>query len=66
VNAVAPGAVHTPMKKDVPENVLASLSPMGLPSSVNNIADAVMYLTDAATVTGQTLFVDGGAHFGRW
>src|SRR5205823_6552797 len=28
--------------------------------------DAVMYLTDAATVTGHILYVDGGAHFGRW
>jgi hypothetical protein len=25
-----------------------------------------MYLTDAATVTGHILYVDGGAHFGRW
>src|SRR5437667_347235 len=30
------------------------------------ITDAVMYLTDAATVTGHVLYVDGGAHFGRW
>ena len=28
--------------------------------------DAVMYLTDAATVTGDILYVDGGSHFGRW
>ena len=28
--------------------------------------DAVTYLTDAATVTGHILYVDGGAHFGRW
>jgi hypothetical protein len=25
-----------------------------------------MYLTDAATVTGDILYVDGGSHFGRW
>jgi len=25
-----------------------------------------MFLTDAATVTGDILYVDGGAHFGRW
>ena len=30
------------------------------------LTDAVLYLTDAATVTGQILYVDGGAHFGRW
>jgi len=27
--------------------------------------DAVL-VTDAATVTGDILYVDGGAHFGRW
>jgi len=36
------------------------------PSTVQDITDAVMYLTDAATVTGHILYVDGGAHFGRW
>jgi NAD(P)-dependent dehydrogenase (short-subunit alcohol dehydrogenase family) len=30
------------------------------------ITDAVMYLTDAATVTGHILYVDGGSHFGHW
>ena len=39
---------------------------MGRPSTVKDIADAVMYLTDASTVTGDTLYVDGGAHLGRW
>jgi hypothetical protein len=33
---------------------------------VEDITAAVMYLTDAETVTGQILYVDGGAHFGRW
>jgi NAD(P)-dependent dehydrogenase (short-subunit alcohol dehydrogenase family) len=66
VNAVAPGVVSTPMHRDTPQEVLASLSPMGRPSAVKDITDAVMYLTDAATVTGDILYVDGGAHFGRW
>src|SRR4051812_38222057 len=66
VNAVSPGAVYTPLHHDTPKDVMESLSPMGRPSTVNEIADAVMYLTDAATVTGQTIYVDGGAHFGRW
>jgi len=39
---------------------------MGRPSTVNEITDAVMYLINAATVTGHILYVDGGAHFGRW
>ena len=54
----------TPIRID--DDVMESLSPMGRPSTVKDIADAVMYLTDATTVTGQTLYVDGGAHFGRW
>jgi NAD(P)-dependent dehydrogenase (short-subunit alcohol dehydrogenase family) len=66
VNAVAPGQVFTPMHRDTPKEVMESLSPMGRPSSVKDIADAVMYLNDALTVTGQILYVDGGAHSGRW
>src|SRR5436309_6088818 len=66
VNAVAPGAVYTPLHRDTPKNVMESLSPMGRPSTVKDITDAVMYLTDAATVTGDILYVDGGAHVGKW
>src|SRR6516164_5979736 len=66
VNAVAPGVVNTPLHRNTPQDVMESLSPMGRPSTVKDITDAVMYLTDAATVTGETLYVDGGAHFGRW
>src|SRR5580765_2156854 len=66
VNAVAPGVVDTPMHRETPQDVMESLSPMGRPSSVKDIADAVMYLTEAATVTGDILYVDGGSHFGRW
>jgi NAD(P)-dependent dehydrogenase (short-subunit alcohol dehydrogenase family) len=66
VNAVAPGVVFTPMHRETPKDVMESLSPLGRPSTVKDIADAVMYLNEAATVTGHTLYVDGGAHFGRW
>jgi NAD(P)-dependent dehydrogenase (short-subunit alcohol dehydrogenase family) len=66
VNAVAPGAVYTPLHRETPKAEMESLSPMGRPSTVKDISDAVMYLTDAATVTGHILYVDGGAHFGRW
>jgi NAD(P)-dependent dehydrogenase (short-subunit alcohol dehydrogenase family) len=66
VNAVAPGVVDTPLHRDTPKDVMASLSPLGRPSTVQDIAEAVLYLTDAATVTGHILYVDGGAHFGRW
>jgi NAD(P)-dependent dehydrogenase (short-subunit alcohol dehydrogenase family) len=66
VNAVAPGVVYTPLHRDTPQDVMESLSPMGRPSTVADITNAVMYLTDAPTVTGHILYVDGGAHFGRW
>lgn len=66
VNAVAPGVVETPLHKSTPKEVMESLSPMGKPSVVQEIADAVIYLTEATTVTGDILYVDGGAHFGRW
>jgi hypothetical protein len=39
---------------------------MGVISSVDDIADGVMYLTEARTVTGEILSVDGGSHSGRW
>jgi NAD(P)-dependent dehydrogenase (short-subunit alcohol dehydrogenase family) len=66
VNAVAPGAVATPLHKDTPADILKGLSPMGRVSTVKEIADAVLYLTEAPTVTGEVLHVDGGAHRGKW
>src|SRR2546422_3686325 len=66
VNAVAPGVVYTPLHRNTPKDFMQSLSPMGQPSTVKEIVDAVLYLTDAATVTGDILYVDGGAHFGHW
>ena len=66
LNAVAPGVVYTPLQRETPKDVMQSRSPMGRPSTVKDIADAVLYLTDASTVTGDTLYVDGGAHVGRW
>ncbi len=66
VNAVGPGAVYTPLHKNTPKEVMESLSPMGRPSTVKEIADAVLYLTEATTITGDILYVDGGAHAGKW
>jgi NAD(P)-dependent dehydrogenase (short-subunit alcohol dehydrogenase family) len=65
-NAVAPGVVETPLHKDTPNDLMKSLSPMGTISDANDIADAVIYLTEARHVTGEVLHVDGGAHVGRW
>jgi NAD(P)-dependent dehydrogenase (short-subunit alcohol dehydrogenase family) len=66
VNAVAPGIVDTPMHKDDPVAFLRTLQPMGRLSSVRDIVNAVLYLTDAEQVTGEVLRVDGGSHVGKW
>ena len=65
-NAVAPGAVDTPLHKDNPKDFLKTLSPMGTISDVKDIVEAVVYLTEARQVTGEVLHVDGGAHSGKW
>jgi len=66
VNAVAPGVVDTPLHKNDSKDFLKSLSPMGSITDVQEIVDAVIYLTEAPHVTGEVLHVDGGAHVGRW
>jgi NAD(P)-dependent dehydrogenase (short-subunit alcohol dehydrogenase family) len=66
VNAVAPGSTDTPLHANSPKDVLKSLSPMGSISTVQEIVDAVIYLTEAPHVTGEVLHVDGGAHVGKW
>ena len=66
VNAVAPGVVDTPLHKNNPRDFLKGLSPMGSISTVQEIVDAVIYLTEAPHVTGEVLHVDGGAHVGKW
>jgi NAD(P)-dependent dehydrogenase (short-subunit alcohol dehydrogenase family) len=65
-NAVAPGVVDTPLHKDNPKDLLQTLNPMGSLSDSKDIADAVVYLTEARHVNGEVLHVDGGAHVGRW
>jgi len=66
VNAVAPGEVDTPLHKNHPKDLLKTLSPMRSISTVQEIVDAVIYLTEAPHVTGEVLHVDGGAHIGKW
>ena len=65
-NAVAPGQVETPLHKNDPKDFMKALSPMGTISDPKDIADAVVFLTEARHVTGEVLHVDGGAHVGKW
>ena len=65
-NAVAPGIVATSLNKDNSKEFLETRSPMGSISTVEDIAGAVVYLTEARQITGEVLHVDGGAHVGKW
>ena len=60
INAVAPGAVLLPTADDAKEP--AGAFPLGLRPTPAHVADAVRYLFEAAAVTGQVLYVDGGQH----
>jgi NAD(P)-dependent dehydrogenase (short-subunit alcohol dehydrogenase family) len=65
-NAVAPGPVDTPLHAGASKDSLRSQAPMGTVSTVEDIASAVVYLTEARQITGEVLHVDGGAHIGKW
>jgi NAD(P)-dependent dehydrogenase (short-subunit alcohol dehydrogenase family) len=63
VNAVAPGlTMATENYSAAQVERLATLMPLGALPTPAQIADAVVYLARAGAVTGQTIFVDGGAH----
>lgn len=62
VNAVAPGLTLPTADYDAALMArIADAMPLGLLPSPADIADAVAYLASAASVTGQIVFVDGGA-----
>ena len=63
---MAPRLVDTPLQKNSPKEFLKTPSPMGTISDAKDIAEAVVYLTEARHVTGEVLRVDGGAHVGKW
>ena len=65
-NAVAPGPVDTPLHANDSKDSLKSQAPMETISTVEDIASAVVYLTEARQITGEVLHVDGGAHIGKW
>ncbi len=64
VNTVAPGATLTERTSDDPEYMAtwSSLTPMGRPAHVADIANAALFLVSekAKHITGQSLIVDGG------
>jgi NAD(P)-dependent dehydrogenase (short-subunit alcohol dehydrogenase family) len=69
VNAVAPGIIQTPLHGEAFEDVRGfynTLAPSGTTGSVQDIVDAVLYLTDSNFTSGTILPVDGGQTSGTW
>jgi NAD(P)-dependent dehydrogenase (short-subunit alcohol dehydrogenase family) len=66
VNAVSPGIIKTPMHPQETHAALSALHPVGRMGEIRDIVDAVLYLENAAFVTGEILHVDGGQNAGRW
>jgi NAD(P)-dependent dehydrogenase (short-subunit alcohol dehydrogenase family) len=63
VNAVAPGPTIASARQQVADfERQAAAVPLGHGPSAEEIADAVLYLANARSVTGATLVVDGGQH----
>ncbi|AWE06038.1 short chain dehydrogenase [Lysinibacillus sp. 2017] len=66
INAIAPGAIATPMVMDLPEEerqVLIEPQPMNRFGQPEEVADSVLWLAShkSSFVTGTTLSIDGGA-----
>jgi NAD(P)-dependent dehydrogenase (short-subunit alcohol dehydrogenase family) len=67
VSAVAPGlTLPTPDYDDARMRAAAARMPLRLLADPAEIAGAVLFLAGARAITGQTLFVDGGAHLCRY
>jgi len=64
INAIAPGATQTERTLDDPTYipVWSRLTPMGRPATVEDIANAALFLVapQSRHITGQSLVVDGG------
>jgi NAD(P)-dependent dehydrogenase (short-subunit alcohol dehydrogenase family) len=65
-NAIAPGAVDTPMNPVDAHDFLKQLSPLKRLARVEEVADLLLYLESAPFVNGEVVHLDGGAHAGKW
>ena len=64
-NAVALGAIQTPMHDPSTYEFLAKLHPVGRMGKIDDVVVAVVYLEAAPFVTGEILHVDGGQSAGH-
>lgn len=73
VNAIGPGLIRTPLTqglRDIPglEEAFVNEAPIGRIGEPEDIAQLALYLASDASslMTGQTLFIDGGANINRY
>jgi NAD(P)-dependent dehydrogenase (short-subunit alcohol dehydrogenase family) len=66
VNAIAPGIVDTPMHRPENHETLKRLHPIPRLATVEEIVEAALFLARASFITGEVLYVDGGAQAGKW
>ena len=64
VNAIAPGFIETDMTKDLPEEELKKLIPVGRFGKPEEVAALVAFLAsdDAAYITGEVININGGLY----
>ncbi len=64
VNAVAPGYIKTDMTKDLDENMLKAMIPVGRFGTATEVAEVVGFLASdkASYVTGEIISVNGGIY----
>ena len=64
VNSVAPGHVLTSDVLDADSlKAVQKQSPLGFGPSANDVSEAVFFLANSPSITGQTIFVDSGERF---
>jgi NAD(P)-dependent dehydrogenase (short-subunit alcohol dehydrogenase family) len=66
VNAVAPGIIDSPMHSPASHAFLKTLQPTGRLGTVDEVAEAVLYLVNAPFTSGAVLPVDGAAAAGNF
>jgi pteridine reductase len=62
VNAIAPGYVLPPSKNNDHFAKIISTSPLQIATPLQDIADAISFLHNTRSITGQILYLDGGAN----